>query len=282
MNQKLTNRRSLWLLVLLVLLLAAQLAMIQFGPGATALAVADESAQPAQLEDDGTAGGSAQLAHAEGTGTTGADATGTADASARAAQARATGATDAAVEPSATRHAIEIRAATVSPKAATKTDSRLAAIARRVDADAATQGSRTVAARLAARFGTTAAELRAEKAASGASWGQLMIAHALAEKAGPPVTAEALIAMHEDGMGWGRIAAGLGLKLGAAVRGVRASAHATQGVAKADGHVSATRGSCARAGAHGGVRGGLVAANVRAGAGAGVGAGMGRGLKLGH
>ena len=279
MDQKITNRRSLWLLVLLVLLLAAQLALIQFGPDVTrAVAFADA----AQVEDNGTARGSAQLAPAEGTGTPGADASGTADASSRAAQVRATGATDAAVDPSATRHAIEVRAATVSVNAATKTDSRLAAIARRVDADVATQGGRTVAARLAARFGTTATELRAEQAASGASWGQLMIAHALAEKAGPPVTAEQLIAMHEDGMGWGRIAAGLGIKLGAAVRGVRASAHAAQGVAKADGHVSATRGSCARAGAHGGVRGGLVAANVRAGVGAGVGAGMGRGLKLGH
>jgi hypothetical protein len=275
MTQRLTKRSSLWLLLLLVLLLAAQLAMIQLGPDATAHAVA-------AADVNGQAGGSSNPADPGGAAGTNdasaasaqAEGTGTADGSTSPAQVKATGATDAAVDPLATRASVERRAATVSLKSTTKIDSRLAAIARRVDASVATDGSRAVAARLAARFGMTPEELRAEKAELGASWGQLMIAHALA--ANSSMTVDQLLAMHADGMGWGKIAAGLGIKLGAAVRGVNASAHAAQGMAKAGGHVSATRGAGARAGVHGGVSGGLVAANARAGVGAGVG------LRIGH
>jgi hypothetical protein len=175
------------------------------------------------------------------------------------------------------RTAVEQQAAKVSPNAMVKAETKLETLAHRVDANAATQGNAAVAGRLAARFDMTVEELLAEQAALDASWGQLMIAHALAAKAFPVVTAAELIAMHEDGMGWGKIAAGLGIKLGSAVSAVRSQANAAQG-ARADGRVSAARGEGARAGMRGSMAAGLGVGHGRAG----VGMGPGMGLKLGH
>lgn len=174
------------------------------------------------------------------------------------------------------RDAIEKRAAKVSAKAKAKAESQLGVSVRKVDASAEAQGNTVVATRLAAEFGMTTEALLAEKAALGASWGQLMIAHALDANATADVTVAQLVTLHEDGMGWGKIAAGLGLDLGSAVSGVNAEARVAQGLARADGRISAMRGEGARAGVRSGVTAGLGASNGKAGVGAGVG------IKIGH
>jgi hypothetical protein len=183
----------------------------------------------------------------------------------------------ATADQSRIRTVVEQQAAKVSTHAMTTTRTKLEALAHQVDASAATHGSAVVAARLAARFGMTVEEVLAEKAALGASWGQMMIAHALAAKASPVVGVAQLIAMHEDGMGWGKIAAGLGIKLGSAVSAVRAGAGAAQGLARADRSASVMRDH----GAHVGVRGGMAAGlGMRHGGGMGIAAGAG--ARVGH
>jgi hypothetical protein len=205
-----------------------------------------------------------------------AGAAGQARADAAQAEAIAKAEAGAATDLQVVRQAIETRAAHVPARALAKAETQLQSTARRVDAGVEAQGSIVVATRLASEFGMSTEALLAEKAALGASWGHLMIAHALDANAVTDVTVEQLVAMHEDGMGWGRIAAGLGIELGSAVSSVNAEARVAQGLAKADGRVSAMRGEGARAGVRGGVTGGLGATNTRAGVGAGVGIKLGR------
>ncbi|HEX5632231.1 MAG TPA: hypothetical protein VFX50_03350, partial [Gemmatimonadales bacterium] len=203
-------------------------------------------------------------------------ATGQARADAAQAEAIARAEARAATDLQVARQAIEKRAAHVPAKALAKAEAQLQSTARRVDAGAEAQGNAVVATRLATEFGMSTQALLAEKAALGASWGQLMIAHALDANATTDLTVEQLITMHADGMGWGRIAAGLGIELGSAVSSVNAEARVAQGLAKADGRVSAMRGEGARAGVRGGVTAGLGAAHGRTGVGAGLGIGIGR------
>lgn len=237
------TRRRGWMLISLVGLLVAQLALAQSaGTAGQAQAGSDTDTNPGLVK-----------------------ATAVADAS-------------AAVGLQVAREAIEKRAAKVPVKAQAKAETQLQATAGKVDASAAAQGNTVVAGRLAAEFGMTTAALLAEKEALGASWGQLMIAHALVANATANVTVEQLIAMHEDGLGWGRIAAGLGFDLGSAVRSVNAEARVAQGLARADGRVSAMRGEGARAGLRAGATAGLGAQQGRAG----IGAGAGVGIKIGH
>src|SRR5437867_11585576 len=92
-----------------------------------------------------------------------------------------------------------------------------------------------------------------------------MIAQTLALNSKSDVTADQLITLHKDGMGWGQIAAGLGLRLGEVVSAVNAESHVASGQAKADGKVAVVHGEGAKAGL---------------GAGAGVHAG-GQGVKAG-
>lgn len=205
-----------------------------------------------------------------------AGATGQARADAAPAEAIARAEAKAATDLQVARQAIEKRAAHVPAKALAKAEAQLQLTARRVDAGAEAQGNTVVAKRLATEFGMSTEALLAEKAALGVSWGHLMIAHALDANATTDVTVEQLITMHAEGMGWGRIAAGLGIELGSAVSSVNAEARVAQGLAKADGRVSAMRGEGARAGVRGGVTAGLGAANGRTGVGAGVGVGIGR------
>src|SRR5262249_59348004 len=78
--------------------------------------------------------------------------------------------------------------------------------------------------------------------------GQLMVAHTLAANTTTGATVQQLVTMNKDGMGWGQIAAGLGLQLGSVVSGVNAESRVAHGLEKADGRVAAMRGEGARAG----------------------------------
>src|SRR5262245_38363360 len=225
----------------------------------------------------------AQLALAQSAGTTGqAQGQSTADASMQPVQtntnANAAANVTAQVDAQHAREAIEKKAAKVSAQAKAKAETQLAATADQVDKRASIEGDATVATRLAAEFGMTPDALTAEKKALDVSWGQLMIAHTIDANTKSGVTVEQLVTMKKDGMGWGQIAAGLGLQLGSVVSGVNAESRVAHGLDKADGHVAVMRGDGAKLGAATGANAGI---GVQAGkAGANVGAGLG--VKLNH
>src|SRR5262249_21994797 len=112
----------------------------------------------------------------------------------------------------------------------------------------ATKGEAGVADRLAAEFQTTADAMTAERAALKTSWGDLMIAHALAANAKSNLAVADLVGMHADGMGWGQIAAGLGLDLGETVSAIHAEGRVADGTAKTAGRAAVIHGEGARAG----------------------------------
>src|SRR5262249_27690436 len=139
------------------------------------------------------------------------------------------------------RQQMETRAAKVSARAKARAELRIDAAAKRVDQEAAAAGD-PVANRLASEFGMTVDALEAEKNQLGASWGQLMIAHTLMANATSGATVAQLVQLHADGMGWGQIAAGLGLKLGDVVSAVNAEQRVAAGLTKADGKAAVIHG----------------------------------------
>ena len=219
----------------------------------------------------------------------GADAAGTAAASAerKNVQASATGAAqvsaagvarEARAEARARAEAIRSRAEKVSQSAKERAEAKLESQAERVEGAARTEGEARVAARLAGELEVSADALIAERAEIGAGWGELTIAHTLAANAANATDVEDLFQLHAEGMGWGAIAAGLGLRLGDAVRAVRSEAEVATGLRSADGRVAVigTEGSkvdvAARASGHPAVEHGAsagVSSSVSAGAAAG-------------
>jgi len=186
---------------------------------------------------------------------------------------------NASVDPSALRKQIEAKAEKVSAKARARAEAKLEATAKEVDAEAeAAQGDSKIAGRLATEFGMSTDDLIAEKDATGASWGGLMIAHTLDANTATDVTVADLVAMHEGGMGWGEIAAGLGLNLGEAVSAVQAEGKVASGTLKADGKVAVAHGLGAKAGVGLGVK--ANAASQASGAKVGATAGVGAGIKI--
>jgi hypothetical protein len=132
--------------------------------------------------------------------------------------------------------AIRTRARTLSPKEAEATEPKIDAMIKGVDTEAAKADSK-VPDRLATRFGITPDALVAEKAKFGAGFGELMIAHLLLsdEKSGTTVTLDDLFKMHGEGMGWGQIAHGMGLKLGGLVSAARNEGREATGKGKPGG-----------------------------------------------
>ena len=87
--------------------------------------------------------------------------------------------------------------------------------------------------RISAETGVPVATLQAERTSTGFGWGELENAHLLANALaaqGSNLTFNDLVAMHQAGEGWGKIAHDNGLNLGrivsAAHRSSRATAHA--------------------------------------------------------
>lgn len=209
--------------------------------------------------------------------------TATAQTATRNLQGSATA--DVATQASATadleraKNRLETQAAKVSTGARAKADAQLEAVAKSVD-DNAEKGGEVVAGHLAAEFGTTAQAIEGEQGQLNASWGNLMIAHTLSMNAKTDVTVAQLVEMHQDGMGWGQIAAGIGFELGSVMRGVKAEGRVALGQAKADGHAAMIHGEGAKAGLSLGANSQVGTQPGKLGVGAGVGATTG--IKLGH
>lgn len=171
---------------------------------------------------------------------------------------------------------VEQRAAQVSSDQMAQTDAKLAAQAKKLDASASGSGAATVATRLSKEFGVSADALSAERAQFDMGWGQIMIAHTL-EASASGTTADQLLTLRQSGMGWGEIAAGLGLSLGKSVSAVNAESQVALGQAKADGQVARIAGAGAAANVNAASGAHLpAAASTQASVHAGLGLGLGR------
>ncbi len=188
------------------------------------------------------------------------------------AGAAASGDADAEGSYQRLRQYVAVQGAKASAGARAKTEAKLETSAKRVD-DEAAKDEDQVATRLAAEFKTTAQAMIDERADLDASWGELMISHAISANVKTAVTVEELLRMRTDHLGWGEIAAGLGLNLGEVASAASAETRVAAGLAKADGQVAVIHGEGARAGigADAGVGAGLEAGHAKAGAGVGLG-----------
>ena len=220
---------------------------------------------------------SAESGSATGTAETRTDASAAAHAASASAGAATQTHTDLDASLRAERDAIEKKAARVSAKVRAQAEARLAACADQVDAAVKKQGEAAVAGRLSSELGIDAGVLMAEQDELECGWGDLMIAHVLDANAKTDLSAAQLVKLNDAGCEWSDVAAGLGIDLNAAVRGLSGEARVAAGLARGDGRVAVMSGTGARAGATAGVGTG-----VRVGdAGAGVNAGVGVGLTVG-
>jgi hypothetical protein len=115
-------------------------------------------------------------------------------------------------------------------------DRVLAAIARNINR--ASVGDTRVARSLAAEFGGSEEAILAERQDLRASWGNLAIAHTFAASDKQGMTAVQVLQLHDRGMGWGQVAAGLRFRLDDAVRAVRDEGRVAMGQVKADGRAA--------------------------------------------
>ena len=106
---------------------------------------------------------------------------------------------------------------------------------------------------ISAQTGIPVATLQAERASTGLGWGSLENAHLLANALaanGSNLTFNDLVAMHQAGQGWGKIAHDNGLNLGRIVSSAHRSSQATmhaQNLSKVHGKSTATHGKSATA-----------------------------------
>lgn len=178
--------------------------------------------------------------------------------------------------------------ATVDAKERTKFEADLEVVAKQVEADAKTSGDVKVAERLGNEFGMTPDALIAERNELGTSWGQLMIAHTLMSNSSAELTARQVFDLRTEGMGWGQVAHGMGLKLGPSIAAVKTEARVARGLEKADGKVAAIQGPGSRAGASAAakaaakanIKASATGSNAKVGAGVGAGAGVTGGTKV--
>jgi len=107
--------------------------------------------------------------------------------------------------------------------------------------------------RISAQTGIPVATLQGERASTGLGWGELENAHLLANALaanGSNLTFNDLVAMHQAGQGWGKIAHDNGLNLGRIVSSAHRSSQATmhaQNLSKVHGKSTATHGKSATA-----------------------------------
>ena len=101
--------------------------------------------------------------------------------------------------------------------------------------------------RMSAETGVPVATLQAERASTGLGWGSLENAHLLANASGQSF--DSIVALHQSGEGWGKIAHDNGLNLGGLVsdahRSSRATMHAQNTQAVHGKNATATRGRSA-------------------------------------
>ena len=79
--------------------------------------------------------------------------------------------------------------------------------------------------RISAATGVPVATLQAERASTGLGWGSLEKAHLLANASGQSF--DDIVALHQSGQGWGKIARNKGLNLGTLVSNAHRSSNAT-------------------------------------------------------
>jgi hypothetical protein len=219
----------------------------------------------------------AGVAHGQtsGTSTQTSSTAGTTSSAQQTSMQATTPPTAAPVDVQQLRQTIEQKSAKVAAETRARAESQLEVTSKQVETTVEKGGEANVAQRLGAEFGTSAQALTDERTRLNVSWGQLMIAHTIAANSNTGVTAEQLLECKRDGMGWGTIAAGLGLNLGSVVSGVKAEGQVANGIAKADGRVSRMRGEGARA-SNVGAQAGMSVGHAHAGAGLGVGVKVGK------
>ncbi len=178
---------------------------------------------------------------------------------------------------------VKERGMKASAKDRAQVEKQLDEIEKQVENEGTSKGDAEVAGRVAAEFGATADALTAERGQYGRGWGELVVAHTLQANAKSDITVADLYDMRSQGMGWGAIAAGLGLKLGEVVPAVKSEGRVAMGLEKGDGKAATiaaatlgTKGSKAAGSAKAGgkVQGSAKGGATAAGAGVGVGAGV--------
>src|SRR5882724_1615144 len=95
--------------------------------------------------------------------------------------------------------------------------------------------------RMSAETGVPIATLQAERASTGLGWGSLEKAHLLANASGQSF--DNVVALHQGGQGWGKIAHNNGLNLGTLVSNAHRSSNATM-------HAKNTRTMHGKSGTH--------------------------------
>ncbi len=151
------------------------------------------------------------------------------------ATTEAQGEVKAEARPEAKLNAIRERAMAVTAKQREAVDQKLEALSAVVDKNVTTEGEATVAARLASDFGVETEAMVAEKNQLGIAWGELMIAHMVRSSAKAEVTVSDLCKLRAEGLGWAQIAHGVGLRIAALEKAVRAEARVASGLTKPDG-----------------------------------------------
>jgi hypothetical protein len=121
-------------------------------------------------------------------------------------------------------------------KACAAADRELSATASAIDQ--ASDSGIPVAALLGAEFGMTEEAITLERSGLGASWGNLAIAHTLAASDERNMTVAQVLQLHDRGMKWGQVAAGLQFRLDDAVKAVNAESRVARGLVKADGKLA--------------------------------------------
>jgi len=95
--------------------------------------------------------------------------------------------------------------------------------------------------RISAATGVPVATLQAERASTGLGWGSLEKAHLLANASGQSF--DNVVALHQSGQGWGKIARNNGVNLGSLVSNAHRSSNATT-------HANNTRTTHGKSGTH--------------------------------
>jgi hypothetical protein len=121
-----------------------------------------------------------------------------------------------------------------APTQCIDTDKSLEGTVRAIDKEAS-RGDGKVGGRMAEEFRVPPEALLSERTRLSAGWGELVVAHTLLANTKSGVTIDQLFDMRAEGMGWGQIAHGLGLKQNDVVKAVRTEGQVMRGKSKPDG-----------------------------------------------
>jgi hypothetical protein len=132
------------------------------------------------------------------------------------------------------------RPMSTTPAARALADRQLAAEARKIDR--ASVGETHVARFLGIEFGMSEKAIVAQQEDLRASWGDLTIAHTFAASDEHGMTVAEVLQLHDRGMGWGQVAAGLRFKLSDAARAVCVESRIARGRAEPGGTMASIGG----------------------------------------